>query len=183
MYNFPWVKEFLHFWSLKQATKTVPSSIVESERQFNRICSDKDSLSGPILTKYDEAFREVIEPGVKDLVFILTQKFWLVTIWSCEGHRHLSTTHSLSKRFVKIIWRNNIERQQFYSRINEAIRLTNSHSEIVKVMINDFEEEFPDGNKYHLCFLIFISFNNSVDEYFQNIDSIYNQFIKELANV
>lgn len=145
-----------------------------------RICSEVDSLSGPILAKNDENFLATLELGIVKLIEILIHEYGLITIGSCEGHKHLSTEYNISKRFAKVLWRNREEYKKYYPILKKVADQGNIWFQNVKLAFFDFEEEFPNTEVYHLCFMVFIPFNNNIDVYFDEVEQIYQAFIQAL---
>lgn len=185
MYNFPKIDVFLESWNRTDLYK-VDYTIVKSELEKNgRVCSDVATLSGPILAKNDENFLATLEVGIVDLIRIMINDYGLITIGSCEWHKHLSTTHNISKRFAKVLWRNKDEYKKNYPILKQIADDINKWFKNVKIAFFDFEEEFPNWQIYHLCFMVFIPFDSDVDIYFSEVDEIsesYNRALTQAKN-
>ncbi len=179
MYDFSWIYDFLKKWNEDNLYKTNLDIKKEEFTKFSRICSDENTLSWPILTKNDESFQLSLESWIRSLVLLLIESFWLITIWSCEWHKHLSNKYNISKRFVKILWRNDEEYIKNYHILLELAQRVNINHQNIKIWLFDFKEKFPDNNEYHLCFIVFIPFINDHDIYFKDIDIIYNDFLMQ----
>ncbi len=183
MYDFNWIYDFLKKWNENEYWYKTNFSIIRDDyKKFKRVCSDSNTLSWPILTKNDLNFLLSIEDWVKDLVNYIVINLDLITIGSCEWHKYLSNDFNISKRFIKIIWRNQNEYNCYYSLFYNSSQAVNKKFKNIKIWLFDFKEKFPDNNIYHLCFITFVPFVSSPELYFQEVDSIYKEFYKKLKD-
>jgi len=64
---------------------------------------------GHALSRWHPQFRASIEPGVRDLVLILVERFGYITYTSCDGHPYPSTTLRPTERHVSLLPRTGSE--------------------------------------------------------------------------
>lgn len=169
---------FIRLWDSKKQSSSQPIKIGISDDGNYNFTGAEDSFTAPALTRWHPSFALCIEPGVRELVICLIEKFNCITFSSCEGHNS-SATGVFSARHVSIVPRNNAEftrYTQIFSEIAAQINKDLPCSVIIesrKIMTNDG----PTRNSVDIIFGGHIQTTHNVGK---DLEDVYMAFLEKI---
>ncbi|MGL4503059.1 MAG: hypothetical protein ACRCU2_28615 [Planktothrix sp.] len=174
------LQEFMASWE-DRFVETTPVEIFR-ESPLGNINTDGTAAcaDSPILSKYDRKFKQAIEPGVRDLTVALILKLNCITYSSCQGH--ISTSKSqMRPRYVGILPRNLDEYYNLVEQLTTLTELTNAALPQNPVQVVLTPDILESENCVMPCFnLFFISKSADETTYFQEVEAVYQTFLKLL---
>jgi len=187
--DIPDFDRFLTSWISKKYLSTVPSFSLEDEKRlYNRVTIDPLSPDGPVLSKNDTYFLDVIEPWVQEMVLFFIRRLSLITYCSCEWHKHLSNqeTWYIDERYIKALFLSEDERDKILKIFSYVIKTFSWDTWDIGITVWEFNEEYSWkllSQKYIYCLQVdFPAKTKDVSKYFDSIENTYNTFLEYMKN-
>jgi hypothetical protein len=184
--HFYGLKSFVESWDEEPSARplTLGHSSISKDGHIN-LEGGADCTEAQIFPKWHPQFERALEEGVKELVEELIERLDCITYTSCQGHlltdSNAAQNIALQLRQVGILPRNPIEHLYLYGVLARAAKLANDRAQTQKVRIvltNDIltSEDFDSD-----CLNItFTDSGNRAGDYFERVEVVYREFIKEL---
>jgi hypothetical protein len=134
---------------------------------------------------HDKVFWDLIEAGVKPLVRVLIEEYWLITFCSCAGHPHKSVEGEYRDgRFVKILFRNSLE-QNAFGAIVRLIEGFQDPDAYIFLKVHLYKDQFWMASEkkeeiFSCCQLSLESRDSWVAQYFSEVDAATHNLIEAL---
>lgn len=133
-------------------------------------------------TRWDAEFAEVIEPGVRQLVFRLIHTYDCITYSSCEGHNSAPRAcEPLSIRHVGIVPRDEAERRSLTKALEKAANAANRAAGSESVSIEVIQETLDsEGTAWPCIEIQFKLLAGGCQEYFLELERLDLAFQQQL---
>ncbi len=175
---------FLSSWIAKKYTSTsLAKYILEEKKLYQRITTEKVSPNGPVLSKNDTHFLDVIEPWVRDMVLYFIESLWLITYCSCQWHQHLSSQEKwyIDERYIKVLFLSKDSRDTIQKIFQHIIDTYPWDTSIILPKVLAFDEKYSwkllSQDSIYCLQINFSSEKNNVIKYFDAIENVYNEFL------
>ncbi|MCT7957459.1 hypothetical protein [Laspinema palackyanum] len=182
MTYFSGLKEFIASWDDRFVDENPAETFRESPLGNINTDGTAACADSPILSKYHRKFKKSIEPGVRDLTIALILKFNCITYSSCQGH--LATSKSqMRPRYVGILPRDLTEYHSLFEQLKTVADLTNTRLAQNPVQVVLTPDTLESENCVMPCFnLFFISQSADEATYFQEVEGVYQTFLKLVSD-
>lgn len=183
---------FLRFW-----TRSVPAELqrrIEAQYPLSQLRSPFGNLNNRgtpypsdscLAPRWHPHFQSVIEPGVVELVKVMTDHHGLVTYTSCEGHHYEGTGRSDDERHVGMVARSPREFEAMLHTFEDVgAKVNDEHSDsavevaIMKHSVQGDERTYPAVDLY-------LSRKGAAawSEYFASVDAVCDGLVTALRGV
>ncbi len=182
MTYFSGLKEFIASWDDRFVEENPTETFRESPLGNINTDGSAACADSPILSKYHRKFKKSIEPGVRDLTIALILKLNCITYSSCQGHFSASKS-PMRPRYVGILPRDLAEYQDLFNHLKTLSDLTNAQLPKNPVQVVLTPDTLESENFGMPCFnLFFISQSPDESIYFQEVEGVYQTFLKLLSD-
>ena len=138
-----------------------------------------------VLSRWHPKFATSLEPGIRELVLLLTEKFKWITYSSCEGHQYADMPVSPVERRVRILPRSRTEADSINAILKSVAAEVNAESRssavCASVLSDTVDSELGTLPAIVLCFKR--SPSEAWQAYFDLLDSQYSQFLIKLSHL
>ncbi|MGL5192871.1 MAG: hypothetical protein ACRC8Y_04650 [Chroococcales cyanobacterium] len=180
MTYFSGLKQFIASWDDRFIEENPAETFRESPLGNINTDGTAACADSPILSKYHRKFKKSIEPGIRDLTIALILKLNCITYSSCQGHYSTSKSQ-MRPRYVGILPRDLAEYHSWFEHLKTVADLTNARLPQNTVQVLLTPDILESENCVMPCFnLFFISKSADEATYFQEVEAVYQTFLKLL---
>jgi hypothetical protein len=185
--HFYGLKNFIRQWEEKPRTlPTVLKPLPKSEEGHINLDGTPTCIEARIFPRWHPQFEVALEEGIKELVCELIEKLDCITYTSCQGHLVADSDSAgqngpLQPRHVGILPRNSTEHLYLLGVLTKAANKANGRTVEQKIRIvlrsEILTSEESDRKSLNITF---VDSGERVEDYFERVEDVYREFIKEL---
>jgi uncharacterized protein len=141
--------------------------------------------SGKVLTRWHPSFPDALEPGVRELVLLLIERFGWITFSACEGHAYEGLDVEPVERVVCLLPRDEAERVATIDRLAPALARVNGDgaARVRPALVAEVLRSKSSSARYPVLDLRFTRTPGTAwPDYFSAVDRTYAAVLSELTS-
>lgn len=177
------VDVFLDSWSNPSHPSNSLRITPRSSKSGNIAVTGKaGDYRGYVLSRWHPRFADFLEPGVRDLVLLLVERFGWITYSSCEGHYYGEGSEVPVERAVGIYPRSGRELRKVETRLSSSTAAVNRQLHMSGVLLDVLRNELETEATAHVVVDLVFRRRRFArwGVYFSQVETVYGALIERL---